>query len=261
MNSKICCIVDCGRPVLARGMCNKHYVRNRKFGSPVAQMPRSAAMQGLSAPDRFAMQMKAGDADECWPWIAGKDRDGYGVFRGVYDGVMYGRATRYSWALHNRKQVPANMLVCHSCDNPSCVNPNHLFLGTDLDNMLDKIAKDRHNIPKGELNVRAVLTEKQAIAILADPRPYLQIAADYGVSDGTINDIKNKYSWKHLDAPAVKNPNARLLNRRGKGTKLTAEKVSEIRASTESGVVLAAKYGVSKGMISAIKARLRWAHV
>jgi hypothetical protein len=183
------------------------------------------------------------------------------VFNGIYDGVKYYRATRYSWALHNRKQVPADMLVCHSCDNPSCVNPNHLFLGTDLDNMLDKIAKERHNVPKGELNFSAILTEKQALAILADPRPYLQIAAEFGVSEGTINDIKNRYSWKHLDAPSVKNPNARLLNRRGKGTKLTAEKVLEIRASTEPGTALAVKYGVSKGMISAIKTRRLWSHV
>jgi hypothetical protein len=261
MDPKICCIKECDLPVLALGMCNKHWQRNRKYGSPAATMAHSGTMVGLSAPERFARQMKTAGPDECWPWAAGTDKDGYGIFRGVYDGVEYQRATRYSWALHNRQQVPKGILVCHSCDNPRCVNPNHLFLGTTLENNMDKIAKGRDGGPKGSLNHHAVLTEAQALEVLADPRPYAQIAADYGVTASTIGSVKAKSSWAHLDAPSVKNPHARANNRKGKGTKITAADVLAIRASQEMGVTLAKRYGVSPGLICNIIKRRTWAHV
>ena len=97
--------------------------------------------------------------DECWEWIGYKRPDGYGdIGIGGRKGKNI-RAHRYSWELHYGK-IPAfdkhygSMLVCHTCDNPSCVNPNHLFLGTPEDNMQDKIKKGRHVTPfrliKGE---------------------------------------------------------------------------------------------------------------
>ncbi len=256
----VCQCKGCELPVIALGMCNKHYLRNRKYGSPFAVKSHSGLMKGLSAPERFSRQMKMTE-DGCWTWAAGMDKDGYGRFRGEYDGQKYTFAHRYSWALHNKKNVPKGMLVCHSCDNPRCVNPDHLFVGTEADNMADMVSKNRQHIPFGVVNHRAVITEEQALRILADPRPYTQIAADFGVAASTIGSIKAKKSWAHLDAPAIKNPIARANNRKGKGTKLTAGDVIAIRASDESGVALAAKYGVSKGLICNILKRRTWAHV
>jgi len=254
----VCGCKGCNLPVISLGMCNKHYQRNRKYGSPFSTMSHSGNMVGLSAPERFNLQFKP--TEDCWIWAAATDSDGYGIFKGVYDGVPYQRAHRYSWALHNRRNVPKEALVCHKCDNPRCVNPDHLFLGTPGDNMRDKIAKHRHNIPKGELSPQAILTEADALKILADPRPYAQIAADYGVAATTIGSVKAKVSWAHLEVESVNGHN-RGLSRRGKGSKLDEEKVRYIRASAEPGIELAERFGVSKGMITNIRKRRSWAHV
>lgn len=80
----------------------------------------------------------AGD-DGCWPWIGCKNRDGYGVFR-FY---KRSRTHRFSWMIHNDMKDPGKSFVCHSCDNPTCVNPAHLWLGTHEDNMKDMVRKKR----------------------------------------------------------------------------------------------------------------------
>lgn len=255
---QLCGIKGCDLPVKALGLCNKHWHRNRKYGSPLALKSHSGTMKGLSARERFDLQMKV--TEGCWIWAAGMDKDGYGRFRGEYDGRMYLTAHRYSWALHNRQQIPDGMLVCHKCDNPRCVNPDHLFLGTNTDNMRDKIAKNRHNAPRGALAPTAILTEEQARAILADPRPYAQIAADYGVAAPTIGSIKSRKSWAHIEVDhVVKGP--RISPRRGKGSKVTEAIVKEILASSKAGKDLADQFGISRQLVCNIQKRRIWAHV
>lgn len=255
---KECCIKGCDLPVLCLGLCNKHWRRNRKYGSPVALKSHSGSMKGLSARERFDLQMKV--TEDCWLWAAGCDKDGYGRFVAEYEGVKYQKAHRYSWALHNRQQVPKDMLVCHKCDNPRCVNPDHLFLGTPGDNMRDKIAKNRHNIPRGELAPKAILTEEQATAILVDPRPYAQMAADYGVAASTIGSVKSRHSWAHLEVEkVVKGP--RISGKKGKGSKVNEAIVKEILASSKAGKDLAEQFGISRQLVCNIQKRRIWAHV
>lgn len=77
---------------------------------------------------------------ECWEWIGKKQSDGYGEFRAL--GKVYFRAHRFSWILFYGN-IPDGVLVCHKCDNRGCVNPNHLFLGSRLDNTMDMDNKGR----------------------------------------------------------------------------------------------------------------------
>jgi hypothetical protein len=98
----------------------------------------------LTLEERFWAKVDRGDPDECWTWLAYRRPDGYGSLRMGTLGVdrRNERAHRLSWTLANGP-IPAGLLVLHRCDNPSCVNPAHLFLGTDQDNADDRQSKGR----------------------------------------------------------------------------------------------------------------------
>jgi len=191
----ICCIKECNLPVVALGLCNKHWRRNKKFGSPVAVSSHSGSFRGLSAKERFARSVVK--TDGCWLWKASRDKDGYGIFRGELAGVLFTRAHRFSYALHTGDLL-VGMQALHTCDNPSCVNPEHLFSGSNADNMRDKIQKGRSRVSVGEQNGHAILTERQVRRILKDPRPYAEIASEYNVAASTIGSVKQRRSWGHI---------------------------------------------------------------
>lgn len=208
---------------------------------------------------RFKMQYKVAK-NGCWEWIGGKDPDGYGTFRGEHLGQSFKRAHRWSWAYHNNQKVPAGASVCHSCDNPACVNPEHLWVGSTLENQRDKWAKGRGGIPFGENASRAKLTEEQARAILVDPRPNSRVAADYGVAASTVGDIKGRGSWRSIgDVEPVKAK--RVSPRKGVSDKITPDIVREIRTSPEAGKALAKKFGITPQTVCDIRKRRSWAHI
>lgn len=254
----VCCIKGCDRKVIALGLCTLHYRRNRKYGSPVATQWHSGTARHVSIEERFMQRVKK--TDGCWIWIAGKDSDGYSSFRATINGVLHKRGHRASYAMF-KGEIGDGMQVLHSCDNPGCVNPDHLFLGTIDDNMKDKIAKGRARVPKGEESVHAVLSEKQAQAILLDARPYTAIAADYGVTASTVGNIKNRESWRHLVGEPAR---AKRIGQRGEAcyrAELTEADVRSIRESNERGKDLALKFGVSPQTITDIRKRRSWAHL
>ncbi len=78
--------------------------------------------------------------DQCWPWRGTRDQSGYGTIWFERRNI---RATRLMWALHNGEELPANLYACHTCDNPWCVNPAHLWVGTINDNNRDCASKGR----------------------------------------------------------------------------------------------------------------------
>jgi len=130
---------------------------------------------------------------DCWFWIGNKNAEGYG--RVVCKKESY-RAHRVAWEVYNR-EIPKGMLVCHKCDNPSCVNPKHLFLGTDADNSSDKVKKKRHSF--GEKHPNAKLTEIDVWKIreIYGGRELSQdkIALLFGVSQHSISLIVRNKSW------------------------------------------------------------------
>lgn len=96
-------------------------------------------------------------------------------------------------------EIPPGMEGCHTCDNPPCVRPDHLFVGTKYENKLDSIAKGRHAF--GTRMGNNILSEGEVLAVRADPRRPVEIAKEYGISPVTVSSIKRKRSWKWLPGP------------------------------------------------------------
>lgn len=253
-----CCIKGCDDVPVSNGMCVNHHRRNVKYGSPVAHKIATWMWRRYTDEERFWFQVSK--ADDCWLWRQGRDQDGYGVFVAKHNGVSFTRAHRYSFALHTGQTIPNGMHICHTCDTPSCVRPDHLFLGTPKENQQDKWAKGRANLAFGENHREAILTEDQAKAILNDPRPHSQIANEYGIHPQTVSSLKTRVSWQHLGKErGVKAK--RVSPRKGVSDKITPDIVRTIRTSTEAGKDLAARYGISPQTITDIRKRRSWAHV
>jgi hypothetical protein len=144
---------------------------------------------------RFWSKVKRGEPNECWPWLAHRDRHGYGRF------TVRGRsalAHREAYALFYGHE-PQGMLVCHSCDNRSCCNPDHLWAGTHGDNVRDMLAKGRQDDRRGERNPATKLTADQACAIRnAVGVKQSTLAARYGVSVSMVSLIRLGQAWAHL---------------------------------------------------------------
>lgn len=132
---------------------------------------------------------------ECWNWAAMK-RSGYGMMR--VGGKMTG-AHRFSYELAYG-EVPKELDVLHRCDNPSCVNPNHLFLGTHRENMLDCVRKGRRPYHKGESHHNSKLTKTKVLKIraLASTIPFVAIANRFGISPPQVRNIVLRHQWTHV---------------------------------------------------------------
>lgn len=139
-----------------------------------------------SLEQRFWPKVDRRGPDECWPWKGSTNLRGYGRLK---RGGRFVAAHRLSWEIHYRKPVPHGLFVCHGCDNPPCVNPEHLWLGTHTDNMADMRRKGRAPHVK--------LTREGAEAIRRDDRSTTILAAIYGVTAQAIRDVRNRRTWRH----------------------------------------------------------------
>ncbi len=131
--------------------------------------------------------------NECWLFLGSKDKDGYGQFWDGDNQVMT-RAHRFSAELHHGKQ---DLCVCHTCDNPLCVNPSHLFYGTHQANIADKVSKNRQ--AKGEQQGHSKLSNDIVIALMIRAEEgYKTLCKEFSIAPSTLYRIWNNQSWKHL---------------------------------------------------------------
>lgn len=133
-----CSIDGCTGVVYSWGWCNAHYRQWRRWGDPLIKVYRS---KGEFSPEWFWSKVdRSGGPDACWPWTMARLPRGYGV-------LAYQQRQTYSHRvayLLDSGFIPDNVpFVCHTCDNPPCCNPDHLWLGTHADNMADMVAKGR----------------------------------------------------------------------------------------------------------------------
>lgn len=136
---------------------------------------------------RFWARVVRGEG--CWEWRGQRNQYGYGQFRLGPSGPSPG-AHRVSWALHHDMGVPLGLFVLHRCDNPGCVNPAHLWLGTAKDNAADMDAKGRRAAHYRAHTRKRKLTDDQVRMIRLDDRPAHHVAHDYGVAEGTVYNIR-----------------------------------------------------------------------
>lgn len=182
----------CVKPVVARGLCRKHYQRWWKNGDPGTTLRRYFD-RSLSLEDRLRLDY-AVDSNECWVWTGTTTR-GYGTvnWKG-FDGYAH-RAAYLVWV----GEIPEGLLVRHKCDNRPCINPAHLELGTHEDNMEDAVSRGRTN--KGSSNPQAKLNEE---IVLEMRRQYsegvsqAEIGRAFGVSQTVAGRAINGKTWRHV---------------------------------------------------------------
>ena len=152
--------------------------------------------ESLSA--RFWRKVAKSEGD-CWLWTGAVNSAGYGS-------IGLGRSTmvahRAAWLLVHGS-LPTDLCVCHTCDVRICVNPAHLFLGTNSDNVADRERKGRNVVLRGEQHGSAKLTRDQALAIKSAAGKQWDIAHAFGVSQATVQRIKAGRQWAHLPLERV----------------------------------------------------------
>ncbi len=210
MKSSICSIEDCSEAVHGRGLCELHYRRWQRHGDPLRVPPGPEA--------RFWSHVDtSGGMFACWPWQASRNASGYGHFD-------HSGAHRFALQLALGRPLGEGMEACHTCDNPPCCNPAHLFEGTHQDNVDDRNVKgrtaqgdhvpperrargDRHPARRiagwgqGERNGRHRLTEDDVRTIrrrLAERVRWIDIAAEFGISKPAVSHIAAGRTWTHV---------------------------------------------------------------
>jgi hypothetical protein len=154
----------------------------------------------LTALERWEQKIIPEPNTGCYLWISCHNPYGYGwTMMGREDNALMGRGRRTTAVLAHRKAwmlfrgpIPGGMDVLHHCDNPPCVNPDHLYLGTQQENARDMVRRKRWSPPSQKL------THDDVLKIREDRRPYRIIAAEYSVGIGAISSVKRRVSFKQV---------------------------------------------------------------
>lgn len=141
---------------------------------------------------KFLKRIDIKPSEECWQWTGTLQRTGYGIFCYKKRRII---ASRVSYIIFNQKLIPDGMFVCHSCDNKSCVNPKHLWVGTNKDNQMDAARKLISISPDQKLTHEQV-REMRALMDLGIKDK--ELSKKYGVTYEHVNNIRHRKCWKYL---------------------------------------------------------------
>lgn len=181
---------DCLKRPSYTGLCAR--CSGKRVGTMVGNLPKS------KIPIEIRFWEYVNKTDGCWLWTGHKTK-GYGAISSSSD--KYIAAHRFSWILHNGN-IPKGLCVLHRCDNPSCVNPDHLFLGTLKDNTQDMVSKGRGHFHLGENHYYSKLKTEDIpfIKLLLENGKTLKVIAGiFNVSQGAIFCIKSGTTWKYIN--------------------------------------------------------------
>ncbi len=155
---------------------------------------------------RFMSYVDKGNVNECWPWLGGHLPSGYGVFS--VNGKSVG-AHRVAYIVHG-KGDPTGKVVRHTCDNPNCVNPAHLVLGTQADNMRDRLIRGKYARGENAHNVRLTTdTVIEARQRRLNGEKINVMANQYGVNRGTLHNAIYGVTWAHVPGALTLDKGAR----------------------------------------------------
>ena len=143
--------------------------------------------------DRFWDKVDIRGLDDCWEWKRSKDLGGYGKF---WSGTRLEGAQRMAW-MFTHGRIRTGMYICHHCDNPSCCNPNHLFEGTQIDNMADMKQKGRSH-KNSKLNAKEVVEIRRLYSV--GGITHREIGKMFGISRRHIGQVVNNKRWRHVNA-------------------------------------------------------------
>lgn len=188
--------------------CGRHvsYARTPEHRAAVGARSRGVVLRPLA--ERFWDKVDKRGDDQCWAWTGATEKAGYGKLyagRNERGSSMFHKAHRVSWELANGRSVPEGQSVLHSCDNPPCVNPRHLRVGTQQDNASDRTKRQRgkEHRQRGESNDNAKLTEAMVRQIIVElqrlpRRSQTSIAAQFGIKQPQVSRIMRRENWGHL---------------------------------------------------------------
>lgn len=189
------CHCGCGQKTKIADSNDKRYGWIK--GQPRRFLRGHCARQHPTEKD-FWMLVDRRESDACWLWHGDINDSGYGKFR-YKSKYVYAHRLAYEFT---NGIIPDGLIICHKCDNPACINPNHLFLGTYFDNSQDMIAKGRQRKALGSDSGRAKLTDAQVVEIrkryAAGGIRQRELASEYDVAKDTIWYLINRKTWRHI---------------------------------------------------------------
>lgn len=199
---KKCLVNECNNKYKSIGLCSSHWKINKKYGTPEPKCFCGKAVQTFagnigarmlcnwhSFENRYWENVNKKTINECWEWIGSKTSAGYGII--FFNGKSI-YAHRAIFLLLQKNNIAEELIVCHKCDNPSCINPKHLFIGTQKDNIEDMINKKRNRY--GENTYNAKLSNEDVLQIRKlnqDGIKQKDIAKIFNIDAGHISDIIN----------------------------------------------------------------------